>query len=46
MKNPKPEEHLTKAAKREKKNRLRMKMHGRSLLKHLKYAGEKLTKRK
>lgn len=46
MKKPKSEEHLTKAAIREKKNRPRMKMHGRSLLKNLKYAGEKLAKRK
>lgn len=47
MKNlQKTEEPVTKAARREKKNRRRMKMHGRTLLKNNKHAGEKLIKRK
>ncbi len=39
------EEDGTKAKKREIKKRPRMKMHGRSLLKQNKFAGNKLTKK-
>ncbi|MCL5008719.1 MAG: hypothetical protein M1400_00055 [Patescibacteria group bacterium] len=46
MKNNPLEEFEPKAVKREKKRRLRMQMHGRSLLKNIKYAGEKLAKKR
>lgn len=47
MKNlQKSEEAITKSARRESKNRRRMKMHGRSLMKNNNYAGEKLVKHK
>jgi hypothetical protein len=39
------EEYITKAKKRELKKRLRMRIHGRSLLIGSKYAGGKITKR-
>jgi hypothetical protein len=46
MKNASIKNFATKAEKREVKKRPRMKMHGKSLLKNLKYAGEKLAKKR
>ena len=46
MKKAFPGQFVTKSEKREIKKRPRMKMHGKSLLKNLKYAGEKLAKKR